>query len=688
MAAVESEIIFLSTPDLPDYGKLSVPGAMKKFSCLELPTLNPPARRRKLRSRQIYFIGVGGIIGLGFFANSSLILGIAGPGGALLAFALVGLMSIAVMEGICEMIVLWPISNAMVEFVRTFVDEDLAIVVGVGYWYTYSVTFTALIVGAANLAGWAWRPNWVEKYDYSLPLGLRKPSPVEKTNKATSDFNEGIQNNPNVAHSHFTAICVSIPLATFSYLGVELITMTAFEAQNPTELKYPAKNMAWTITVIYMLTTLVFVLNVGWNDPSLPKFYNQGLADLTGDVISPTVVTRTMHESRGNTAVALNALRTHSAPVIAAIRAQIGILPGIITACFIYSALSAANTALYVASRALFGLTRDIQIERGSGRIIRAIAKMATVESRTQSPWWALLCSVLVLFWLPFVHISGNYTKEELQEILIDIGSVSCVLVWSSQCLAFICYYRWLKRHEPQLTGDFARFKRSSSASHLAFFQPLIAWIGLLSTLAIVFFNSVSLWTGKSKVTKCISAFLSPLILILVWVGLKFRRKSINRKWYVQLETWQDFSAALRRLDNLRYLVNDPVPVNGLELQRMDNPSSHPPDSPGAVNEDTHYHPSGFIRESGPNMNGSAPTSPTSRSQGQNAHHSGAVDDDQYSLARFKSTGGLVANGAINEVAGSDGHLEQPDSSHELQTMDAHRRYQFLLSRVDTSLSS
>lgn len=31
----------------------------------------------------------------------------------------------------------------------------------------------------------------------------------------------------------------------------------------------------------------------------------------------------------------------------------------------------------------------------------------------------------------------------QLQEILIEIGSVSCVVVWSSQCLAFICYYKW-----------------------------------------------------------------------------------------------------------------------------------------------------------------------------------------------------------------------------------------------------
>jgi yeast amino acid transporter len=83
----------------------------------------------------LQFIVVGGVIGAGFFSGSSLILGVAGPGGALLAFTLVGAIAIAVMEGICEMILLWPIPNAMVEFVKAFVDEELSIVIGFGYWY-------------------------------------------------------------------------------------------------------------------------------------------------------------------------------------------------------------------------------------------------------------------------------------------------------------------------------------------------------------------------------------------------------------------------------------------------------------------------------------------------------------------------------------------------------------------------
>lgn len=80
-------------------------------------------------------IGISGILGgIIIFSTSGEILGIAGPGGVLLAFAIDGAIAIAVMEGLSEMIELWPISNAMMEFVYEFVDTDLAFVVGIAYW--------------------------------------------------------------------------------------------------------------------------------------------------------------------------------------------------------------------------------------------------------------------------------------------------------------------------------------------------------------------------------------------------------------------------------------------------------------------------------------------------------------------------------------------------------------------------
>jgi amino acid transporter len=87
-----------------------------------------------LSTNNIQFIVISGTIGLGLFTDSGEILKLAGPGGGLIAFALVAFLVISVMSGIAEMIDHWPISGALVEFVRSFIDEDLAIIVGIAYW--------------------------------------------------------------------------------------------------------------------------------------------------------------------------------------------------------------------------------------------------------------------------------------------------------------------------------------------------------------------------------------------------------------------------------------------------------------------------------------------------------------------------------------------------------------------------
>ena len=184
-----------------------------------------------------------------------------------------------------------------------------------------------------------------------------------------------------------------------------MVTMTAFEARDSESIKFPAKNITWVVTTIYTLTTLVFMMNVRWTDPSLPEFLNQGQVGLSGgpDLLRFANVPNTVQGSRSN-----------SVPVIAAMNAGLNALPGFVTGAFIYSALSTANTALYVASRAMFGLTREIRKERDSGWFIRAIARLSTVESRTRSPWWALLLSILVLCWLPFQRVNSGYSKQEV----------------------------------------------------------------------------------------------------------------------------------------------------------------------------------------------------------------------------------------------------------------------------------
>jgi amino acid transporter len=66
--------------------------------------------------------------------DSGKVLSLAGPWGAILVFAIVGSVVTLVMRCITEMIGHWPISNALVEFVSSFVDDDLGMIIGIAHW--------------------------------------------------------------------------------------------------------------------------------------------------------------------------------------------------------------------------------------------------------------------------------------------------------------------------------------------------------------------------------------------------------------------------------------------------------------------------------------------------------------------------------------------------------------------------
>lgn len=52
----------------------------------------------------------------------------------LVAVVVVGVIAICAMEGLSEMIQRFPTVNPIVELVHEFVDQDLALCVGVAYW--------------------------------------------------------------------------------------------------------------------------------------------------------------------------------------------------------------------------------------------------------------------------------------------------------------------------------------------------------------------------------------------------------------------------------------------------------------------------------------------------------------------------------------------------------------------------
>ncbi len=80
------------------------------------------------------FIALSAIIGGGIFNNNGEALELSGPVGLILSVVVIGLIAIMVSECISEFIQQFPVPNALMTYVRVFLDKDLGWVVGFAYW--------------------------------------------------------------------------------------------------------------------------------------------------------------------------------------------------------------------------------------------------------------------------------------------------------------------------------------------------------------------------------------------------------------------------------------------------------------------------------------------------------------------------------------------------------------------------
>ncbi|GES63273.1 amino acid transporter [Aspergillus terreus] len=520
---------------------------------------------RRLRGIHVFMITISGVLGVGLYVRSGSILRIGGPAAVLISITLMGLLAWLVMQCIGEMLSLWPISNALVEFVSSWVDEDLGTAVGIAYWLTYSINFAAMIIAAAGQI-----EIWTKKGDddhgkaiqgtiifFVVPLflvlfnsfGVQIYGLTEviggslkllgaviiiicmiainvKDGLGTRNY-EGdmFPYHKEVAGNWAEAFFVCLSIAAFAYIGVEITAATALEARldkkprsgeeaghHATKGPWPAVSVQFSATwtsfiawIIYFLGSLMMTLNVKWDDDSLPR---------AGWLGSPG-------KDEGT-------LNTDSGFVISAARSHIPGLEDMFTVVLLITALTAANTNLYVASRTLFGLTRKLHGHRWS--------------------------------WLAFFGRTNNY---QLLEVLSQLGSVSCLIVWTCECWAFLRFYNCLKRHQYELSSspEFAhvcRFHRTSAEDRYPWRshgQPLTMWLAIGGCLfVLIVADGASLWIAFQS-RAFLSAYLAPICFIPLWLLIKTYRSHgwKNIKWELEdLSNLAEVKNKIQRLDEIR----------------------------------------------------------------------------------------------------------------------------------------
>lgn len=156
--------------------------------------------------------------------------------------------------------------------------------------------------------------------------------------------------------------------ASFTIAGPDYVSMAAGETENPREVLPKAfKAVFWRLTTFFMLGSLAVGILVPYNDPGLIEAYKTGAP---GAAASPYVA--------------------------AMIRLRISVLPDIVNALVLTSALSAGNSYCYCASRSLYGMALEGKAP-----------KFMTKCTRNGVPIYCVL-AVLLISLLAFLQVSNN----------------------------------------------------------------------------------------------------------------------------------------------------------------------------------------------------------------------------------------------------------------------------------------
>ncbi|MGH9863537.1 MAG: amino acid permease [Candidatus Acidiferrales bacterium] len=304
---------------------------------------------RRLTPRQLSMIGLGGAIGTGLFLGSGISVQLAGPG-VILSYILAACIALVIAWALAEMAVAHPVAGSFGVYAEIYLNPWAGFTMRYSYWLAQCIAIGSELIAAAiycsfwfpQVPGWlwvvvfavalvginAWSVASFGEFEYwfalikvvtivaFLLLGtalLFGVGPLEPVGFANYTVHGGF-----LPHG-WGGVLLAITLAVFSFFGVEVVAVTAGEAQNPTEtIPRALRSVFLRLLLFYVGGSALLVGLVAWNR--------------VGIDVSPFV--------RAFEAVGLPAA------------------PTVMNFVVLTAALSSANTNLYMCTRMLFSLSR------------------------------------------------------------------------------------------------------------------------------------------------------------------------------------------------------------------------------------------------------------------------------------------------------------------------------------------
>ncbi|GAT72333.1 amino acid permease [Microbacterium hydrocarbonoxydans] len=284
---------------------------------------------KKLRSRHITMITLGGIIGASLFVGSGNIVRAVGPA-AVLSYLIGGVLVFLTMRMLGELAAARPAIGSFMEYARTGLGDWAGYFVGWLYWYFWVgvIAFEA-VVGGAILNGWMpGVPQWLFSvillliFTATNLISARSFGEVEFWLASVKViaivvfllvgtlFALGLWPGATFAvgnlweHGGFAPygywpVIGGVAIVIFSYFGTEIAVMAAAESENPSKgIRQSTTTVIWRILLFFVGGVLLIVTIVPWDelpDPaeSAPFAYIFGLFGLPGAsvVMSAVILT-------------------------------------------------------------------------------------------------------------------------------------------------------------------------------------------------------------------------------------------------------------------------------------------------------------------------------------------------------------------------------------------------------------
>ena len=391
---------------------------------------NGQGLKRDLKERHIQLIAIGGAIGVGLFLGSSVAIRTAGPA-LMLSYLVGGLAILVVMRALGELAVADPVSGSFGTYAYKLLGPLAGYITGWTYWFMWIVTCMAEIT-AAGIYMTYWfpdSPQWAWALAALIIMTLVNMVSV----KAYGEFefwfalikvitilamiviggamilfgigNGGVPIGFSNLYMHggffakgFTGPVLALTMVAFAYLGVELIGVTAGEAENPQKTIPSAINKVfWRILIFYIGALFVIMCLFPWNE-----------------------------------------IGTHGSPFVLTFQ-KIGIptAAGIINFVVLTAALSSCNGGIYSNGRMLYNLALQ-----------KKAPKQFAVINTSGVPLTGVIVSSLFLL----LGVALNYILPEKVFVYVtSVATVAAIWVWS---VILLCQIQFRKKLSPSEVKD------------------------------------------------------------------------------------------------------------------------------------------------------------------------------------------------------------------------------------------